>query len=107
MRNFLAAVLSVIAVGVMLIAYGLLSPRVAASDVYPYARPMIASERAGDVEILSPRQPMAYRVPDSRAVPVYDTYGAPAPRRAVTSYAPVRTSPRRSEPSSRADGRSP
>jgi hypothetical protein len=38
MRNFLAAVLSVIAVGVILIAYGLLSPRVAAADMYPPAR---------------------------------------------------------------------
>ncbi len=34
MRNFLATVLSVIAAGVLLIAYGLLSPRAAATDVY-------------------------------------------------------------------------
>ena len=67
MRAFLAAVLSVIAVGVMLIAYGLLNPRVAAADVYPSARPMLASERVGDVEDLTPRQPMAYRVNDVRA----------------------------------------
>ena len=45
MRNFLAAELSVIAVGVMLITYGLLSPRATAADVYPYARPMLASQR--------------------------------------------------------------
>ncbi len=47
MRNFLAAVLSVIAVGVMLIAYGLLNPRVATADAYQSARPMFASERVG------------------------------------------------------------
>jgi hypothetical protein len=72
MRNFLAAVLSVIAVGVLLIAYGLLSPRMAASDAYPasMARPVFASQ-VGDVEDLTPR-PIAYRVSDTRAVPVYD-----------------------------------
>ena len=92
MRNFMAAVLSVIAVGVMLIAYGLLSPRVTAADVYP-ARPMLASQRVGDIEDLTPRQPMAYRVNDSGAVPMYDTYQAP--RRASTIARTTRTAPRR------------
>ena len=50
MRAFLATVLSVIAVGVLLIAYGLLTPRGAAADAYPYARPMLASERVGDID---------------------------------------------------------
>ena len=68
MRNFLATVLSVIAVGVLLIAYGLLGPRVSAADVYPGARPMLASERMGDLEVLTPRQRPAYRVSDLRAV---------------------------------------
>jgi hypothetical protein len=45
MRSFLAAVLSVIAVGVLLIAYGLLNPRVPAVAAYQGARPMLASER--------------------------------------------------------------
>ena len=96
MRAFLAAVLSVIAVGVMLIAYGLFNPRVAGADVYPSAPPMLASERVGYVEDLSPRQAVAYRVNDARAVPVYDTYGAPAPapRRVTTSRA-TRTAPSR------------
>jgi hypothetical protein len=100
MRNFLAAVLSVIAVGVVLIAYGLLSPRVAAADVYPSARPMLAGERVGYVEDLTPRQPMAYRVNDVRAVPAYDTYQAP--RRVSTPARTTRTAPSRVE---RAPGR--
>jgi hypothetical protein len=94
MRNFLAAVLSVIAVGVMLIAYGLLSPRVAAADVYPTARPMLASERIGDLEVLSPRQPVAYRVSDQRAVPVYYDDRYATTERPVTASRAVRTTRR-------------
>ena len=93
MRNFLAAVLSVIAVGVMLIAYGLLSPRTSAADLYPSARPMLASERFGGIEDLTPRQAPAYRVGDVRAVPVaYETYRTPARVSTVrtTRRAPVR-----------------
>ena len=46
MAKFLAGVLSVIAVGVLLIAYGLLSPRVAAYREFgPGARPMLANEQ--------------------------------------------------------------
>ena len=54
MRAFFATVLSVIAVGVLLIAYGLLVPRAAATaqvtydpqtGTYSMARPMFASER--------------------------------------------------------------
>ena len=94
MRNFLATVLSVIAVGVLLIAYGLLSPRIAAADIYPSARPMLASERVGDIEYLTPRQPMAYRVNDSREMPAYDTYRAP--RRAYNTVSrSTRNAPRR------------
>jgi hypothetical protein len=45
MTKFLAGVLSVIAVGVLLIAYGLLNPPVAAyADQAPFARPMLANE---------------------------------------------------------------
>jgi hypothetical protein len=64
MRNFFAAVLSVIAAGVLLIAYGLLSPRIAASDTYGSARPMLASERVGGIEDLTPRPRLAYAVSD-------------------------------------------
>jgi hypothetical protein len=94
MRNFLATVLSVIAVGVTVIAYGVISPRMAASDAGPYARPVLASQRAGDIEDLTPRQPIAYRVGyDGRAVPVYaDTRSATAfAERPVVVSRPVRT----------------
>ena len=97
MKNFLATVLSVIAVGVLLIAYGLLSPRVAAMDVYPQVRPMLASERIGDLEVLTPRQPMAYRANGLRA-PEYDTrsvYDAPRSTRTVAERQVTRTAPRR------------
>jgi hypothetical protein len=92
MRNFLAAVLSVIAVGVMLIAYGLLSPHVAAADVYPSARPILAGQRIGDIEDLTPRQATPYRVNDVRALRSYDdgravTYA----ERPVTATRAVRT----------------
>ena len=48
MAKFFAGVLSVIAVGVLLIAYGLLSPRAAAYGTAPFdplARPMLAGEQ--------------------------------------------------------------
>jgi hypothetical protein len=93
MRNFLAAVWSVIAVGVMLIAYGLLSPRVAATDAYLQARPMLASQRVGDIEDLTPRQPLAYGISDGRAVQAYEVY--PSPRRVSTVARTTRTAPRR------------
>src|SRR4051794_1132497 len=97
MRNFFAAVLSVIAAGVLLVAYGLLSPRVAAADVYPSARPMLAGQRVGDIEDLTPRfdaaqgRAMPYRVNGTRAVPVaYDPYPAAA---RVTPTRLIRTAP--------------
>jgi hypothetical protein len=106
MRAFLATVLSVIAVGVMLIAYGLFNPRVATAGAnqLQMARPMLVSERIGLDEGLVPTTPyaaypaypayapaystgrpaMAYPVNDPRAVPtVYETAPAPAPQRVV------------------------
>jgi hypothetical protein len=56
MRTFLAAVLGVIAVGVLLIAYGLLSPRSVTADSYPLARPSFATDRIsldGDLQTAS------------------------------------------------------
>jgi hypothetical protein len=98
MRAFLATVLSAIAVGVLLIAYGLLVPRAATADAYPYARPMLASQRVGYIDdgyansngYATPysgmvRQPMAYAVNDVRAVPVYQSNTSPAPRRLVST----------------------
>jgi hypothetical protein len=110
MRNFMATVLTVIAAGVMLIAYGLLSPRVAATDVYS-ARPMFASERAGDVQDLTLRRsfdaqgmPLAYRVNDVRAVTAYDDGRnlMPAPARPLATRTSTRTAPVRA---ARAPGR--
>jgi hypothetical protein len=71
MRNFLATVLSVIAVGVLLIAYGLLGPRAAATDLYASQQPMLLSDRGGITD-LTPRRPTAYVVSDTRALPSYD-----------------------------------
>ncbi len=79
MRAYLATVLSVIAIGVLLVAWGLLAPRaaaapygIAAADAYtsPLARPV----QAGDIVTLGPsadpyaaaRQRLAYPVGDVR-----------------------------------------
>jgi hypothetical protein len=101
MRAFLATVLSVIAVGVMLIAYGLLNPRTPrAADFYPYgdARPMLAGERVlvdegnGYVRLAAAPyatgQPLAHPVSAVRTVSDYD---APAPRRVVSPRQSTRT----------------
>src|SRR5258708_2043642 len=77
MRAFIATVLSVIAVGVMLIAYGLLNPRTPSADAYLYASPGaravpvaqqvgLTDDRYGYVPASSygyatPRPAMAYR----------------------------------------------
>ena len=108
MKVFLATVLSVIAVGVMLIAYGLFNPRIAPVGAYPSARPMLASERVGLIDegyapnatssasqayapAYATRGPaMAYPVNQVRPVPaVYET--APAPRRVYTEPRATRT----------------
>ena len=91
MRNFLAAVLSVIAVGVLLIAYGLLSPRMAASDAYPasMARPVLASQQTGDIVDLTPRRP----VYDEGFVPVSERRVVTAPR-VTRSAAPAHVAAR-------------
>ena len=92
MRAFLATVLSAIAVGVLLIAYGLLVPRAATADAYPYGRPVLASGRVGYIDdgygnpyAGTVRQPMAYAVNDVRAEPAYQTYAPPAPRRVAST----------------------
>ena len=88
MRAFLVALLSVIAIGVLLIAYGVLAPRVATADAYPIGRPMVASERVGyvDDDYVNPyagtvRQPRRYAVGDARTVPASETYPSATPRR--------------------------
>jgi hypothetical protein len=88
MTKFLAGVLSVIAVGVLLIAYGLLNPAVPAyADQAPFARPMLANET---MMLRDPNMPYAQG-------PAYATYPSqayvyPAYQRAsVPVAAPVRT----------------
>ena len=92
MRAFLATVLSAIAVGVLLIAYGLLVPRAATADVYSYGRPVLASGRVGYIDdgygnpyAGTVRQPMAYAVNDVRGEPAYQTYAPPAARRVAST----------------------
>ena len=114
MRAFIATVLSVIAAGVMLIAYGLLNPRTPSADAYLYASPGaravpvaqqvgLMDERYGYVPSspygYAPRPAMAYPANDVRALPEYGTY--PAPRRvAATQEVVTRRAPARSERSS-------
>jgi hypothetical protein len=101
MRAFLVTVLSVIAVGVLLIAYGLLVPRVATADGYSFARPTLTGQRVGYIDdgYEMPyggtfRQPQPYAVNDVRAVPAsYQTYRAPAAPRRFTSTPAARSAP--------------
>jgi len=106
MRAFLGTVLSVIAVGVLLIAYGLLVPRTSIAAAYPDARPMVASQRVGLIDetdavpqnamySYAQRPAMAYPVSDVRALPAAGVY-APRPvvsPQVVTDSAPRRTTP--------------
>src|SRR5690348_10874848 len=95
MTKYLAGVLSVIAMGVLLIAYGLLVPRVSAfdprADVDPGSRSAYASEQM----MLRDGAASSYRSVDRVAVPVYPPaayssagYATAAPVYA-NSYAPA------------------
>ena len=106
MRAFLGTVLSVIAAGVLLIAYGLLSPRAAAaplgplgttSDAYasPYANPYQTARPVPASDIVSMGQPaydpyaaartgVAYPVSDVRTVRTVQTSPAPVRRTDAT-----------------------
>ena len=94
MTKFLAGVLSVIAVGVLLIAYGLLNPPAPAyADQAPFARPMLANEtmmlRDSPNAVYAPGT--AYR---TYANPAYanPAYAYPAYQAAAVPMAvPVRT----------------
>jgi hypothetical protein len=92
MTKFFAGVLSVIAVGVLLIAYGLLTPAAPAyADQAPFARPMLANET------MMLRDPNAVYAPAS----AYGAYANPVYAQPVSAYqvyqpavpmaAPVRT----------------
>ena len=90
MKAFLASILTVLTMGVLAIAYGVLSPRMATADAYSSARPMLASERIGiadDGSVLYnyPNGPARYASSNALVRPAtYDTY-APAPRRVTTT----------------------
>src|SRR5438874_471754 len=103
MRAFLATVLSVIAVGVVLIAYGLLAPRMSAaspvvydpqSGVYQLAQPAFAGERLvypnGTVAPYGYQQmPAPYGAPV--AYPTQTVYAEPAVYRQAPAVRTVRT----------------
>ena len=112
MKAFLATVLSVIAVGVLLIAYGLLAPPAAAAPqvvfdpqtgMYQQARPMFANERIALPDgpaygyqgmPVQYSAPAAYR-PAVYTTPVdYPAAQAPVARTTRTAAAPQRTSAR-------------
>lgn len=98
MTRFLAGVLSVIAAGVLLIAYGLLSPRAGAfaspADSNPYARPMLASEQGMMANDLYATR-YGYATPyASQAAYGFNYPSAPPPapvREVVREVRPVRT----------------
>ena len=94
--TFFAGILSVIAIGVLLIAYGLLNPRVATADGTMMSRPMYASDRgfvsgdfsrapSGEIAYDGYGRQLAYPVNNAgsmgavRAVPAVQTYDAPRP----------------------------
>jgi hypothetical protein len=94
MTKFFAGVLSVIAVGVMLIAYGLLNPAVPAyAEQAPFARPMLANESMmlRDNPNAVYAQAPGY-APYANAVYAGPAYAYPAYQQvAVPVAAPVRT----------------
>ena len=107
MRGFLATVLSVIAAGVLLIAYGLLGTRAAAAPgTFQTAPGLIQYDARGQAYELRPVYPgdrveVAYPAGGVRPVPVsYDPYvaSAPAPapvvRHVATTSAPRATTTR-------------
>jgi len=100
LMTFSAGVLSVIAVGVLLIAYGLLSPRLAGADAITIQRPMYAADRfptdSMDSQSLYASRQLAYPVSDAaaadvRAVRAVETYDAPRRISRPVSYEPRST----------------
>src|SRR5688572_11628652 len=92
MTKFLAGVLSVIAVGVLLIAYGLLNPPAPAyADQAPFARPMLANEtmmlRDSPNAVYAPGAAYATYANPAYAYPAYQAAAVPmaVPVRTVTT----------------------
>src|SRR5215470_9829451 len=71
MRTLIGTILGVIAIGVLLIAYGLFNPRATAADAYQLARPVAASDPIGvigDAGVSSTPQLQLRCEPGQRAV---------------------------------------
>ena len=85
MKAFLGSILTVIAMGVLAIAYGVLSPRMAAADAYSPARPTLASERIG----VSDEGTVPYNYPNN-GMARYASTGALARPAVSETYPPVR-----------------
>lgn len=87
MMKYLAGVLSVIALGTLLIAYGLLNPRVAVAEGAMLSRPMVSSDRVqlldqgGGYQAVPVAQQLAFTSAGARPIPAVNDY--PAPRRAA------------------------
>jgi hypothetical protein len=101
LMTFFAGVLSVIAVGVSLIAYSLLNPRMAPADGLMIQRPMYAADRFStdsmDSQSLYAARAIAYPVNDAarangvRAVRAVDTYDLPRRISRPVTYEPRST----------------
>jgi len=119
MRTLFATLLGTIAVGVLLIAYGLLAPRASAlspvgpivydarGEAYQLARPVAVNDRFAlgadpNVAEFAPRTPavpVGYDMNSARPVPIYQSspavyQSAPAPAYQVPAYRTV-SAPRR------------
>jgi hypothetical protein len=115
MMTFFAGILSVIAVGVLLIAYGLLNPRATAADGAMVARPMYAGDRVtfdpGDPRDMAQYGARRFAYPAAGAIPVNGARAVPAAvtyeaeRPAASAARPVSYNPRpvRVERSSKRD----
>jgi hypothetical protein len=101
LMTFFAGILSVIAVGVLLIAYGLLSPRLATADGIMIQRPMYAADRFStdsmDSQSLYATRQIAYPVSAAapvngvRAMRAVDTYESPRTISRPVAYGPRST----------------
>jgi hypothetical protein len=96
MTKFLAGVLSVIAVGVLLIAYGLLGPRAATfdprADLDRFARPSFASEQ---ITLRDDPSAPRYGYPGADSASAYPApaYASPAPAYGYSPYAAPQPAP--------------
>jgi hypothetical protein len=96
MTKYLAGVLSVIAVGVLLVAYGLLGPRASAidprADLDRFARPLTTSEQIAlrdDAALSRYGYVDRYGMPGYAAQPTSASMYAPAAPQLVSSVQPV------------------